>query len=175
MDAVLPDFQTFRRPCSYQKWPLVVHWLLSLLRKPKVVTLYKHKFARDLRGDSDFALDIACKVKLSLLNQTNLETFLAIVFCGRLARRSVVLLLWQWKHWALYAAERRLLHRAVPCLLKRRWEVWTLWSFGSIVLWKKVLNLFCWFSTTDNSQSDEVRHVFFLETLIMFYICLKMC
>ena len=114
-----------------------------------------------------------CKVKLS--NQTNLEIFLAIVFCGRLARRSVVLLLWQWKHWALYTAERRLLHRAVPCLLKRRWEVWTLWSFGSIVLWKKVLNLFCWFSTTDNSQSDEVRHVFFLETLIMFYICLKMC
>ena len=100
-----------------------------------------------------------CKVKLS--NQTNLEIFLAIVFCGRLARRSGVLLLWQGKHWALYTAERRLLHRAVPCLLKRRWEVWTLWSFGSIVLWKKVLNLFCWFSTTDNSQSDEVRHVFF--------------
>ena len=42
---------------------------------------------------------------------------------------------------------------------------------AAFVLWKKVLNLFCWFSSTDNSQSDEVRHVFLLWNFD-FVLCL---
>ena len=48
--AALPDFLTFRQPYFYQKLPLMVHWLLSFQRKPKVVTLCVYKLARDLRG-----------------------------------------------------------------------------------------------------------------------------
>ena len=50
MDPALPDFQPFGRPCSYQKLPLLLHWFLSLQRKPKVVTLFVHKFASDFMG-----------------------------------------------------------------------------------------------------------------------------
>ena len=53
--AALPDFLTFRQPSSYQKLPLVVHWLLSLQRQPKVITLCVYKLAMDLRGYADFA------------------------------------------------------------------------------------------------------------------------
>ena len=52
----LPDFLTFRQPYSYQKLPLVVHWLLSLQREPKVITLCVYKLALDLRGYADFAM-----------------------------------------------------------------------------------------------------------------------
>ena len=55
--AALPDFLTFRQPYSYQKLPLVVHWLLSLQRQPKVITLCVYKLAMDLRGYADFATD----------------------------------------------------------------------------------------------------------------------
>ena len=54
--AALLDFLTFRQPCSYKKFPLVVHWLLSLQRKPKIMTLFVYKFARDLRGYAVFVL-----------------------------------------------------------------------------------------------------------------------
>ena len=57
--AALPDFPTFRQPCSHQKLPLVLPWLLSLQRKPKVVTLYVYKFTRDLRGYADFAATVS--------------------------------------------------------------------------------------------------------------------
>ena len=54
--AALPDFLTFRQPCSYQKLPLEVHWLLSLQRQPKVITLCVYKLAMDLRSYADFGI-----------------------------------------------------------------------------------------------------------------------
>jgi hypothetical protein len=44
MYAALPDFQTFRRPCSHEKLPLLSGTLTFEPSKPKLITLYVYKF-----------------------------------------------------------------------------------------------------------------------------------
>ena len=50
MCEALPDFQTFRRPCSHEKLPLLSVTFNFEPAKPKLITLYVYKFDRDLRG-----------------------------------------------------------------------------------------------------------------------------